>query len=87
MNKATILAFIDKAFAIMDENKDYLIELDAASGDGDLGLTMSKGFAAGRDAAHESAEEDLGKLLFQIGSAMAKAASILWDFYYNDIDI
>ncbi len=74
MNKATILAFINKASEIMDENKDYLIELDAASGDGDLGLTMSKGFAAGRDAANESNEEDLGKLLFQIGSAMAKAA-------------
>ena len=58
----------------MDENKEYLIELDAASGDGDLGLTMSKGFAAGKEFALASAEQDIGKLLFGIGSAMAKAA-------------
>lgn len=74
IKRETILAFINKASDIMNENKDYLIELDAASGDGDLGLTMSKGFAAGKEAAEASTEEDLGKLLFQIGSAIAKAA-------------
>lgn len=74
IKRDTILAFINKASDIMNENKEYLIELDAASGDGDLGLTMSKGFAAGKEAAEASTEEDLGKLLFQIGSAIAKAA-------------
>ena len=74
MNRDTVLSFIRKASEIMDENKEYLIELDAASGDGDLGLTMSKGFAAGKDAAEASSEQDLGKYLFAIGSAMAKAA-------------
>ena len=74
MNRDTIVAFIQKASEIMDENKDYLIELDAASGDGDLGLTMSKGFAAGKEAALASDEQDIGKLLFAIGSAIAKAA-------------
>lgn len=74
MNRETILTFIDNASAVMDENKAYLIELDAASGDGDLGLTMSKGFAAGKDAANASDEQDIGKVLFLIGSAMAKAA-------------
>lgn len=74
MNRDTVVSFITKASAIMDENKAYLIELDAASGDGDLGLTMSKGFAAGKDAALASTEQDMGKFLFVIGSAMAKAA-------------
>lgn len=74
MDRETVLAFIQKASEIMDENKEYLIELDAASGDGDLGLTMSKGFAAGKDAALASTETDLGRLFFAIGSAMAKAA-------------
>ena len=57
----------------MNENKDYLIELDANSGDGDLGLTMSKGFAAARDKVNASEEKDLGKLLFAAGSAIAAA--------------
>lgn len=31
---------------IMDENKDYLVELDSKAGDGDLGISMSSGFRA-----------------------------------------
>lgn len=31
---------------IMDENKDYLVELDSKAGDGDLGISMSSGFKA-----------------------------------------
>ncbi|MCD6322741.1 MAG: dihydroxyacetone kinase subunit L [Clostridiales bacterium] len=30
----------------MDENKDYLVELDSKAGDGDLGISMSSGFKA-----------------------------------------
>ena len=33
---------------LMDENKFRLIELDSQIGDADLGLTMSKGFAAAK---------------------------------------
>ena len=73
LTREDFLRFIDKASAIMDENKDYLVELDAASGDGDLGLTMSKGFQAAKAAAEGSDEKDMGKLTFQIGSAMAAA--------------
>ncbi len=31
---------------VMDENKDYLVELDSKAGDGDLGISMSSGFRA-----------------------------------------
>lgn len=31
---------------IFEEQKDHLCEMDAAMGDGDLGLTMSKGYGA-----------------------------------------
>lgn len=67
-----VIQFINRASALMEENKDYLYELDAASGDGDLGLTMTKGFAAGAEAANGSGEADLGKLFFLIGSTIAK---------------
>ncbi|MBN1623178.1 MAG: DAK2 domain-containing protein [Clostridia bacterium] len=30
----------------MDENRDYLVELDSKAGDGDLGISMSAGFRA-----------------------------------------
>ena len=73
LTRDDICRFVEKASAIMQEQKDYLIELDAASGDGDLGLTMSKGFLAAKDFVDGSDEADLGKLLFQAGSAMASA--------------
>jgi len=37
-----IKALFDKLGALMRDNKDYLCELDAAVGDGDLGITMCR---------------------------------------------
>ena len=71
ITREDIIRFIHKASEEMNANKDYLIELDAASGDGDLGMTMSKGFEAGAEAADAFGEEDLGKMIFKIGSALA----------------
>lgn len=56
---------------IMQENREKLIEMDSIVGDGDLGLTMSDGFTAAYEAIKDSAEHDIGKLLFQAGKAMA----------------
>lgn len=58
---------------IMEENKDYLIDLDSVVGDGDLGLTMSDGFAAAYKAAEEFEDNDAGKLLYASGKAMSIA--------------
>lgn len=58
----------------MTENFDRLTELDAAAGDGDLGITMTKGFAAAAKAADAYAETDAGRLVMLAGMAMAKEA-------------
>ena len=60
--------------ALMTEKRDELISLDGAMGDGDLGLTMEKGFAAAREEAEKTEEPDLGKYLMKIGMAIARAA-------------
>lgn len=65
--------FLNAIAATMLENRDYLIDLDSVVGDGDLGLTMSDGFAAAAKAADESADPDLGKLLYACGKAMSAA--------------
>ena len=54
ITREDVIRFIEKASDEMNENKDYLIELDANSGDGDLGLTMSKGFNAAKEKALSS---------------------------------
>lgn len=54
--------------------KDELCEMDAKLGDGDLGLTMSKGYAALPDlmrAEAAGAEGDIGKLLMKAGMKMS----------------
>lgn len=58
---------------IMDENKDFLIEIDGIVGDGDLGLTMSDGFAAANAAVAGTEEMDTGKLCYIAGKAMSTA--------------
>jgi len=58
----------------MAENFDVLTELDAAAGDGDLGITMSKGFAAAAKAAEACTEKDAGRLLLVAGMAIAREA-------------
>jgi len=59
---------------LMAEKKDELIRLDGAMGDGDLGLTMDKGFSAARDEAATTDEPDLGKFLMKIGMVIARSA-------------
>ncbi len=60
---------------IMVENKDYLIDLDSAMGDGDLGLTMSAGFNAAVKSLNDYDGEEIGMALMQSGMAMNNAAS------------
>ena len=55
----------------MAANCDYLVELDARNGDGDLGLSMRDCWAAVTRCAEQSDTEDLGMLLF----ACAKQAN------------
>lgn len=74
MNSSYIVKMLAEISTIMNENKDRLIELDSVVGDGDLGLTMTKGFAAASEFAAGSDETDAGKMLYGAGKAMSSAA-------------
>jgi dihydroxyacetone kinase-like protein len=69
-----IRSIISRIAAVMTEKKEELIQLDGAMGDGDLGLTMEKGFAAAKDEAEKGDEPDTGKLLMKIGMTIARVA-------------
>lgn len=58
---------------LMEEKKNELGELDQVIGDGDLGLTMSKGFRAVADVLASLEERDVGKILGKAGMVMASA--------------
>ncbi|MBO8435760.1 MAG: dihydroxyacetone kinase subunit L [Spirochaetes bacterium] len=53
------------------KRKDELCEMDANMGDGDLGLTMSKGFSALPDIIKANSTDDLGMTLVKSGMKMA----------------
>ncbi len=74
LNINDIKSIIRDLKIIMDEKRDYLIELDSAMGDGDLGITMTKGFTAANEEAERSEETVPGKLLMKLGMVMAKSA-------------
>ena len=57
--------------AMMSERADELCEMDAKMGDGDLGLTMRKGFGALPGILRELDEPDPGKKLMKAGMKMA----------------
>lgn len=58
---------------LMAAKKDELGELDGVIGDGDLGLTMSKGFRAVAEALAALPETEMGKILGKAGMVMAAA--------------
>ena len=60
--------------AIMDEKSAELCEMDAKMGDGDLGLTMKRGFGALPAIFDELEEADMGKRLMKAGMKMASIA-------------
>ena len=50
MTGAELRALLDRAFEILAESEDELRDLDAAVGDGDLGITVRGGSSAARQA-------------------------------------
>lgn len=56
------------------ENKDYLVELDQAFGDGDLGISMSEGFQEVVSWQKDIEERDIGKFLMQASKVYNEAA-------------
>lgn len=50
---------------LMVENEQYLFKLDSVMGDGDLGITMKKGFTKIAETLSSIQEEDIGKVLLK----------------------
>lgn len=71
LTKKDIPKLFKEVAKVMDENCDTLCEMDAYMGDGDLGLTMKKGFGALEDIFKEINEESLGKYIMKAGLKMA----------------
>lgn len=73
LNLADVNAMFASVSEVMAEHADELGEMDARMGDGDLGLTMKKGFSALSQSLMEDTQADLGTHLTRCGIKMASA--------------
>ncbi|AQM59215.1 dihydroxyacetone kinase subunit DhaL [Clostridium baratii] len=101
MDSKKVIEILIKVSEKIDKNKEYLTELDAAIGDGDHGLNMSKGFNAVSDKLKAEEDDNIGNILKKTGvtlvsnvggasgplygTAFMKASMVLKD--KNEIDI
>lgn len=63
---------IDSVCEAIKSNKEYLTGLDAAIGDADHGINMSRGFEAVQEEMRKATEGDISALLKKIGMTLIK---------------
>jgi dihydroxyacetone kinase-like protein len=64
------LQWLKNCAAVIAENREYLIELDAAIGDADHGANMDRGFQAVLKKLTEVADKDIGAIFKAVGMAL-----------------
>jgi dihydroxyacetone kinase-like protein len=75
LNAADLIDLFKSWKALFAEQREFLIALDGKVGDSDLGITMSKAFAAAAEALEaEGAKAGISKLLRTAGATMARTA-------------
>ncbi len=73
MDMQQVVVVLDSALTSLAEQRELLRDLDAAVGDGDLGITVDKGCQAVREALAQQPPSTVGDLLRASGAAFAKA--------------
>jgi dihydroxyacetone kinase-like protein len=61
------LEWIKSVASVLSENRDYLIQLDAAIGDADHGANMDRGFKKVIEKMPEFADKDIGTIFKSVG--------------------
>lgn len=69
--KKDLVEMFGSVAGIMSGHSEELCKMDAEMGDGDLGLTMKKGFSKLPSFIEEQEEEDIGKVLVKSGMKLA----------------
>lgn len=75
ISASDLIRLFDDWKALFAKERDFLISLDGKVGDSDLGITMSKAFAAAAETvAAEGEASGISKLLRSAGAIMARTA-------------
>lgn len=86
VTKAQIIRWLEKSAAVIEENKEYLTQLDSAIGDADHGTNMARGFAKVLEKLPTVADKDIGNILKTVGmtliSSVGGASGPLYGTFY-----
>ncbi len=74
METSGVVQMLGSVAEAMSQKRGYLIDLDSAIGDGDLGITMEKGYQAAYAFAQENGDQKPGDLLMRCGMQIVKVA-------------
>jgi len=89
VSRQDILDWLTACAKTLEENRDYLIELDAAIGDADHGANMDRGFKAVLQKLPAIADQDLGAIFKMAGmtlvSTVGGAAGPLYGTFFLQI--
>ena len=73
----------------IQEQKDFLTELDNEIGDGDHGINMARGFAAVKEKLPDMADREVGSMLKEVGmtlvSTVGGASGPLYGTAFNEV--
>jgi dihydroxyacetone kinase-like protein len=70
VTKDQIVKWLELSAAVLDENKDYLTQLDSAIGDADHGTNMARGFKKVMEKLPSVADKDIGSILKTTGMTL-----------------
>src|SRR5512140_3677451 len=80
------LEWLKAVAKVLAENRDYLVQLDAAIGDADHGANMDRGFSAVLNKLPEISDQDIGAIFKTVGmtllSTVGGAAGPLYGTFF-----
>lgn len=86
VTKDQIVTWLEKTAVVLNDNKQYLTDLDAAIGDADHGINMTRGFTKVMEKLPTVADKDIGTILKTVGmtliSSVGGASGPLYGTFY-----
>lgn len=70
VTREQIVHWLELTVTVLNENKDYLTQLDSAIGDADHGTNMDRGFRKVAEKLPTVADKDIGNILKMVGMTL-----------------
>ncbi|AEF16539.1 dihydroxyacetone kinase, L subunit [Thermoanaerobacterium xylanolyticum LX-11] len=70
LRKTDVVNILNDIVKTIEDNRQYLTDLDAAIGDADHGINLDRGFKAVRDKMTQFSDKDIGTILKNVGMVL-----------------